>query len=602
MVNQLVGFGAAGIARRFLVKPMAMYWPSILPTISLFKTLHEAEQSDEKEKYKISRFKFFTILFFAVFIYQLIPTYFAKGLTAVSIICLLTKNKTARFLSSSHPHGGVGLLSFSFDWQTIGSTGIYSPWSTTVNTLIGLTFWQWVVIPICYYRNIWNTPPMHSHYFFPDGKQFGNLNNNHIFNKNGTRIYIRSIDVSKPDIHRDPNSILDSSFKLNLTLFDELKPFYISEFFAVNYLCNFLNIGCVLAHVCLWYGRTIYDELKAAIHHEKLDYGQHDIHNRLNRLYPDFSESSYLIYLALMSVLSVLVCIFTPFKMPWWSSLMSIIVGCIMIIPVGFIQALTGIQVNLNFIAEVLIGLVIPGETVIGISFKSMGYNVITQALGLISDLKVAHYMHINPIWVAISQIVGTIIGAVFNTYGAFVVLEMHHPAIFEDHDWQATAYSQFWTASGIWGSIGPHRFFGSGTPYETLMYAFGIGLLLPVIPYFFNRYYPHRYWHLLNLPILTIGAIPGSYQSGIIPIAISGFITQFYMLRYNKEWFDKFNYIMAVALDAGTALASLVVTLLVAFQPFVDINQPVGPLSPSGVSDYYCHDGNYWDPPMLTD
>jgi hypothetical protein len=42
-VTQLVGYGVAGITRRFLIKPSAMYWPSVLPTVALFTTLNGAK-------------------------------------------------------------------------------------------------------------------------------------------------------------------------------------------------------------------------------------------------------------------------------------------------------------------------------------------------------------------------------------------------------------------------------------------------------------------------------------------------------------------------------------------------------------------------------
>jgi hypothetical protein len=39
-VSQLVGFGVAGICRRFLVKPSAMLWPTVLPNVALFTALN----------------------------------------------------------------------------------------------------------------------------------------------------------------------------------------------------------------------------------------------------------------------------------------------------------------------------------------------------------------------------------------------------------------------------------------------------------------------------------------------------------------------------------------------------------------------------------
>jgi hypothetical protein len=42
-VTQLIGYGVAGITRRFLIKPSAMYWPSVLPIVALFTTLNRSK-------------------------------------------------------------------------------------------------------------------------------------------------------------------------------------------------------------------------------------------------------------------------------------------------------------------------------------------------------------------------------------------------------------------------------------------------------------------------------------------------------------------------------------------------------------------------------
>jgi hypothetical protein len=47
----------------------------------------------------------------------------------------------------------------------------------------------------------------------------------------------------------------------------------------------------------------------------------------------------------------------------------------------------------------------------------------------------------------------------------------------------------------------------------------------------------------------------------------------------------------MAVALDSGMAISTLVITLFVAFISDFGISSP---LSPIDASDYYCHEGRY--------
>lgn len=88
------------------------------------------------------------IAFFAMFIFSFLPGYLLRGLTAISVLCLITTNKTVRFLGSASTNKGVGWMSFSLDWNQFQSVGLYVPWWVTVNTFIGNVFWMWIVVPI----------------------------------------------------------------------------------------------------------------------------------------------------------------------------------------------------------------------------------------------------------------------------------------------------------------------------------------------------------------------------------------------------------------------------------------------------------------------
>jgi hypothetical protein len=67
-----------------------------------------------------------------------------------------------------------------------------------------------------------------------------------------------------------------------------------------------------------------------------------DTHNKLMEPYADISERSFAIYLLLLTIASIIVCQSTPFFMPWWASLLAIVMGVVLTIPIGMIQAVTG--------------------------------------------------------------------------------------------------------------------------------------------------------------------------------------------------------------------------------------------------------------------
>lgn len=170
--------------------------------------------------------------------------------------------------------------------------------------------------------------------------------------------------------------------------------------------------------------------------------GLEDTHNVMMRKYTDIPEWAYALWLVVMSVATVLVCQFTPFYMPWWASIFAILMGTVMTVPIGLIAAVSGTQVGLNVLTEFVIGLIIPGQTIAVISFKSLGYNVLIQALSLAGDLKLGHYMHIPPYAMVAAQLIGTLIGIFFNTGGAFFVLDiLKSPVIFEDPLWKVTLF-----------------------------------------------------------------------------------------------------------------------------------------------------------------
>ncbi|KAI8903159.1 OPT oligopeptide transporter protein-domain-containing protein [Gorgonomyces haynaldii] len=595
--SQLIGYGLAGICRRFLVKPAAMLWPTVLPNVSLFTALHKIETlGDKTEKYSQTRYSYFFMVFFMIFIFQFFPGLFATSLTGISLLCLLTTNRTARFLGSSSVGGGVGILAWSFDWtQLIPYTPIAAPFYATANLIGGSLIWNWIFVPIFYYTNYFGNPSLVSiNYVYPDNTTAPILNTPHIYNRDGSRVFVRRPDLENPS-PIDPYSLLTRDFSLDPDQYDKFKPFYLSEAWASTYLLSFVTITASISHVVLWYGADIKRQVGQALRQANTAEGLKDTHNVLMEAYPDFPEWAYAVWLLVFTVLSVVVCEITPFHMPWWATLLATFMAIVFTIPIGIIQAVTGSQIGLNVITEFVIGLISPGQTIYMATFKSFGYNVMIQALNLVSDLKLGHYMHISPYAMVTAQLIGTVVGIFFNTAGAFYIMDsLTSPKIFEDELWSGADYGVFLNAAGIWGSIGPARFFGSGTPYFSLNLGFLAGFILPVIPWLLNKYYPNNFWHLINVPLLVFNNTFAKNLGPLLPTLAVSFYTQYFLKRYRTEWFDKYNYVLAIALDSGAAIAVFVIALMQAFIS-ADIAPPPSLLNPKN-ADFYCFELTYKD------
>ena len=118
--TQFVGFGIAGLTRRFLIKPKAMLFPGVLSQIALYTTLHKPDLPSGR--WKLSRQKFFWCCFVAVAIYTWLPNFFMSSLSAVSILCLVGNlqsihdtsiGKLMRGLGNSAANYGVGLFTLT---------------------------------------------------------------------------------------------------------------------------------------------------------------------------------------------------------------------------------------------------------------------------------------------------------------------------------------------------------------------------------------------------------------------------------------------------------------------------------------------------------
>lgn len=70
LTSQIIGFGAAGLCRRFLVWPAAMIWPQNLVFSTVLNTLH-AELDDEEPG--VSRFRFFVYVIIGAFCWYWLP-------------------------------------------------------------------------------------------------------------------------------------------------------------------------------------------------------------------------------------------------------------------------------------------------------------------------------------------------------------------------------------------------------------------------------------------------------------------------------------------------------------------------------------------------
>ncbi|CAN1792702.1 Oligopeptide transporter 6 [Linum perenne] len=165
--HSVLGFGWAGLFRRYLVEAEEMWWPSILVQVSLFRALHEKVK---RPKGGVSRTQFFLIVLVCSFSYYILPGYLFTMLTTISWVCWIFPHS---FLGQQLGSGltGLGIGSFGLDWSTIASylgSPLASPWFATANIAVGFFLVMYVMTPLTYWSNTYKakTFPLYSSKLF----------------------------------------------------------------------------------------------------------------------------------------------------------------------------------------------------------------------------------------------------------------------------------------------------------------------------------------------------------------------------------------------------------------------------------------------------
>ncbi|KAJ7237660.1 hypothetical protein C8J57DRAFT_1529212 [Mycena rebaudengoi] len=68
-----------------------------------------------------------------------------------------------------------------------------------------------------------------------------------------------------------------------------------------------------------------------------------------------------------------------------------------------------------------------------------------------------------------------------------------------------SSAINSFFTASVLWGTLGPKRMFGAGGIYNGLLYCFHIGLILPIPVFMLRKRFNLLEYFLYLLAIIYI-------------------------------------------------------------------------------------------------
>ncbi|KAL8150852.1 hypothetical protein V2J09_020660 [Rumex salicifolius] len=540
LTTQLLGYGWAGLFRKYLVESPYMWWPGNLVQVSLFRALHEDEK---REKGGLTRLQFFILVIITSFSYYTIPGYLFKSTVSISVVCLIWKKSIlAQQLGSGI--SGLGLGAFTLDWNVVTSflgTPLSTPFYAIINTMVGFVLVVYVILPLTYYSDWYHAkrfPFISSRTFDFDGQ------------------------------HYNISRILDKrTFTFDDAAYNSYSKLYLSVFFAVAYGLNFATLTATISHVALFHGRSIWalwSQARAKINEFS------DVHSRImKRNYEAVPQKWFVILLAVTVGLALFACegFGGELQLPWWGLLMACALAASFTLPIGIIQATTNIQPGLNVITELLIGYLYPGKPLANVAFKTYGYISMSQALYLISDLKLGHYMKIPPKSMFIVQLVGTMVASlsIFATSWWLITSVTgicDSDLLPKGSPWTCPNDAVFYSASIIWGVVGPARMFKAGLGlYPELNWFFLAGFLAPFPVWVLSRIFPGQKWiRMINMPVI-LGAtamMPPAMVINYWAWGSMGLLFNYYVFTRYKGWWARYNYVLAAALDAGIAFMAI--------------------------------------------
>lgn len=249
---------------------------------------------------------------------------------------------------------------------------------------------------------------------------------------------------------------------------------------------------------------------------------------------------------------------------PAWAFVVCLLLPIIWLIPIGIVQAITNIQLGLNVLTEFIIGYMVPGRPLAMMMFKNYGYISMAQALYFAQDLKLGHYMKVPPRVMFTSQLLASVWSAIVQ----IVVMNWalgHIPnvcAVDQENSYTCPGGRVFYTASIIWGAIGPARIFSHGALYSSLQWFWLVGAIAPIATWLLARRWPKSFWRYVSSPVIFggVGLLPPATVNIYLCWGICGIVFNYFIRRRYTGWWLQYNYITSAALDCGLIISTLLI------------------------------------------
>lgn len=121
-----------------------------------------------------------------------------------------------------------------------------------------------------------------------------------------------------------------------------------------------------------------------------------------------------------------------------------------------------------------------------------------------------------------------------------------------------------FFTASVLWGTIGPIKVFGHQGQYGALLLGFPLGIAVPFVFWLLTKYMPRtwaRYLRQLHPVAIFYGGVnwaPYSFSYAVPAVPIA-WLSWVYVRKRHLAFWSKYNFVLSASFSAGIAIAGIV-------------------------------------------
>ncbi|KAI1211648.1 OPT superfamily oligopeptide transporter [Annulohypoxylon truncatum] len=548
-----IGYAFAAIARQVLLYEPAYPWFQALCQTALFETQHKQNKNPTSTARKQMRVFWWVLL--GVTLWQFLPEYVFPMTSSLAFLCWVAPhNPVANFIGSGL--GGMGFLNLSFDWANISNylAGVplfLSPWWSQVVLFASFVMSCWILLPAAKWGGLGGYPHC--------------LMTNRACTANGSTYPVT--DLVTPQ----------NTF--NQTAYEENGPLYLGVHYLWAIFFDYASYVSAYSWIAFFGAGQIRDGYRK-FRARQQNSGQginHQYTDRLNVLMRQYKEVPVWWYIALF--LAAFAAIMTMAGLdiifiPWWTFLVALITGAAIVVPLGWLYAISNYQLPIGTFNELLYGTMVQNlktnRNPLGASvYGSIAGDAWYRAQYMLQDQKIGHYMHVPQRAIFFSQLFGITMGVPINYAAMRWIVDTKRDYLTgavtdAAHIWTGQSLTSSLTMGVQYVLLGPTRLFRQ-EQFRPLPYAFLVGAGAPAIIYLLHRLFPRAKFHLFNTTIFFSGAsiFYGNVSTGYFSRFLGGFVVMYWAYRYRYQLWAKYNFILAAAFDAGFNLNMLLIFLI---------------------------------------